>query len=453
MRRSEASQGSDCTIPATMRYPGAVLPICASVSVILTSCAPPRYAEGQSWVTAGPMVGHTTATSAIVWARASGEGDVSVRYATDASMKDARESDTVSAKMASDLTVHMAIPDLKPDTRYFYELVSRGSASARHTFKTAPSGGAKFRVAFGSCAGQPGQTVFRAMREAKPDLLLMLGDNVYANASELPALRAYYRNSRAEPDFGAVIAETPTWAIWDDHDFLGNDLDGTAPGKENALKAFREYWANGNVPDTSQRGIWHRFTWGNVEFFMLDDRFHRNVVKGSMLGPTQRRWLFDNLKQSNAMFKVIASGSVWNTQKPHDSWNEFPEERRALFEHIAAHKIAGVVLMAGDIHRGEVWRMKTELPYPLYELVSSPLAMRVSDCTGEHPERLGCYSGNMFSTLDVDTVSTPAALHVALHDEGGKVVFAHDISVDEIGGPTKAEPLRPTVNPGDNYED
>jgi alkaline phosphatase D len=418
----------------------------------LSSCAPLRYAEGQSWITAGPMVGHTTSTTALVWARASSESGVSVRYATDASMKDARESDPVSARMASDLTVHMAITDLKPDTRYFYELVSRGSASARHTFKTAPANGAKFRVAFGSCAGQPGQTVFRAVRATKADVLLMLGDNVYANASELTTLRSYYRKSRADPDFAAVIADTPTWAIWDDHDFLGNDLDGTAPGKENALAAFREYWANGNASTTTQRGIWHRFTWGNVEFFMLDDRYHRNVNKGSMLGPAQRRWLFDNLLQSTAMFKVIASGSTWNTQKPGDSWNEFPQERRALFRHIAAHNIAGVVLMAGDIHRGEVWRMKTEVPYPLYEFISSPLAMRVSDCAGENPERLGCYSGNMFSTLDVDTVSTPARLRVEMHDEGGKVVFGREISVDEIGGPTVSAP-KVSVNSGDSYED
>ena len=400
------------------------------------------------------MVGSATRTTAVIWARTAFETDVAVRYGDDPSMKDAKESATESAKRSSDLTVHIPLGDLKPDTRYFYELTSRGSASPRHSFKTAPANGAKFRIAFGSCAGFPGQVIFRAVRQTKPDLLLMLGDNTYANANELDVIRSYYQKSRAESDFATLIAETPTWAIWDDHDFLGNDLDGRTPGKDHALQAFREYWANTSTPNTRQRGIWYRFLWGNVEFFMLDDRYWRNVVKGSMLGPTQRRWLWDSLKQSTAMFKVIASGSVWNPQKHDDSWNEFPEERRLLFEHIATNKIAGAVLMSGDIHHGEVWKMKNEAPYPIYEFVSSPLAMRASDCTGETAERLGCYGGgNMFSTLDVDTVSTPATLHVEMHDEGGKVLFSHNISVDEIGGPTKAQAFVPTINAGDTYED
>ncbi len=420
------------------------------MGAILSSCAPPRYAAGESWISAGPMVGNTSTSTATVWARGMAETDIAVRYATDPSMKDAKESAAEGAKKASDLTVRISLTDLKPDTRYFYELTSRGAVSSRHSFKTAPASSAKFRVAFGSCAGFASQVVFRAIRETKPDLLLMLGDNHYANANELDAIRSHYQKSRVDPDFATVIAETPTWAIWDDHDFLGNDVDGRAPGKEHALQAFREYWANASTPNLQQRGIWYQFSWGNVEFFMLDDRYWRNVVKGSMLGPTQRRWLWDSLKRSTAMFKVIASGSVWNSQKHDDSWNEFAEERRALFEHIARNKIAGVVLMSGDIHHGEVWRMKTEVPYPLYEFVSSPLSMRPSDCAGDATERLGCYGGgNMFSTLDFDTSTSPATVHSEMHDESGKLIFSHNISVDEIGGPTKADP----PSTGDTYED
>ena len=91
--------------------------------------------------------------------------------------------------------------------------------------------------------------------------------------------------------------------MWDDHDYGPNDSDGTAAGKENSLVAFKELFANPGAGTSDTPGAFYRFSWGDVDFFMLDGRYHRSPDKAPnddnkrMLGDAQFKWLADELRQ------------------------------------------------------------------------------------------------------------------------------------------------------------
>ena len=117
--------------------------------------------------------------------------------------------------------------------------------------------------------------------------------------------------------------------------------------------------------------------------FFIDCRYYRDPKKEpdhpekTFLGKEQREWLQQSLKDSEAPFKVLISGSGWSKAKGPggDSWASYLHERNALFDFIRDNQINGVILLSGDTHTGELnaipWSEKGG--YDFYDLVSSPL--------------------------------------------------------------------------------
>ena len=145
------------------------------------------------------------------------------------------------------------------------------------------------------------------------DFVLFLGDNHYANTNSPAIQRQFYADQRATAGFRDFSARLPTYAIWDDHDFGPDNSDGTMPGKELSLATFREHWPNPSFGETNNLGIYFSFIRGDVEFFMLDGRYHRSPNKApndahkTMLGERQRAWLKRGLTMSKARIKILVS--------------------------------------------------------------------------------------------------------------------------------------------------
>ncbi|MBK7877575.1 MAG: alkaline phosphatase D family protein [Planctomycetes bacterium] len=304
-------------------------------------------------------------------------------------------------------------------------------------------GSDEFRLAVGSCANEKlGETnpAWKALLAAKPDALLLLGDTPYIDTTELDVQRRRYREFYSNPDLAALMQVTPTWATWDDHDFAGDGADGTAKGKENARRAFVEYHALASYGERDQ-GIYTRFQLGAADVFVLDTRWFSgtepsfaDATKPTLLGKQQWEWLTRGLKESTAPFKLLACGMVWNgavrPNKP-DYWMAYPHERQALFDFVAKEKIAGVVLVSGDIHRSRVYAFPPEntgVPYPLHELVTSPLGNHPMDAANVASKDLVFDSGDkhQFLLLDVERERLVARFHAAARGEVHRLELAHD---------------------------
>ena len=75
-------------------------------------------------------------------------------------------------------------------------------------------------------------------------------------------------------------------------------------------------------------GITSYFQWGDVDFFLLDNRYFRSpnyLTEGekTILGKEQLEWLIDALVKSRAPFKMVAiGGQVLNTAEKYENYAE-----------------------------------------------------------------------------------------------------------------------------------
>jgi alkaline phosphatase D len=127
----------------------------------------------------------------------------------------------------------LEVAGLHPATRYFYRVLinDKAGAAAATSFVTPPpeNVGGRLRFAVTSCVGLPEDAApaWAELAKVPIDLLLRLGDNVYAGSTDPEVQRRTYYAHRRIPAHRAVVARTPSLAIWDDWDYAGNTA--TAP--------------------------------------------------------------------------------------------------------------------------------------------------------------------------------------------------------------------------------
>ena len=80
------------------------------------------------------------------------------------------------------------------------------------------------RIVFGSCIRQDRpQPIWTAVQAVEPDLLVLLGDNIYGDSDDMDVLRAKWDRLATDPGFRAIADAVPLLATWDDHDYGRND--------------------------------------------------------------------------------------------------------------------------------------------------------------------------------------------------------------------------------------
>lgn len=395
----------------------------------------------------GPMVGAVTDDSISIWIRVSGPYRCQLEVDRRPDFASPILSEPVHTKKENDYCATLTIGNLQPDTRYYYRISVNSDLDSysrnRMPFytKTAPPTNrpTRFSIAFGSCARiqrDREQAIWNIVNEWNPDLFFWLGDNVYADTLDADIIAEEYRRQRELASIQSLLCRVPQLAIWDDHDYGLNDHDKTNPIKQEALEIFRLYWPNLSYGLPSVPGVFFKYRYGHVDFFFLDVRYHRdpNRVPDSpektMLGKQQLSWLKEELAASDAVFKILISGSGWTKAKGMggDSWSSFIAERNDLFDYIRDREISGVVLLSGDTHVGELncvpW--SEQGGYDLYDLVSSPLAQ--SPGTGwfaRRPEiriRPLYYSSPNFGFIEFEIGESPS-LRFNLVDPQGYTVW------------------------------
>lgn len=407
----------------------------------------------------GPLIGHVTDTTASIWVRTNRESLVSVIVATKAAPTvEVQRAATRTGRSSreNDFTQVIHVKGLQPNTEYVYDVyvddygfLDRGfKPLPGQTFKTtAPVGKpTKFTIAFGGGAGYvpEHEHMWNTIAATKPDAMLLLGDNVYIDDPKSPAMQKYcYYRRQSRPEFRKLVAKTPTYTIWDDHDFATNDSWGgpaieDPKWKRPVWKIFAQNWANpGYGGGEKQPGCWYDFHIGDVHFIMLDGRYYRTDPKDAepnMLGVVQRKWLFDKLKASKGTFKVICSPVPWTyvaKGNSKDTWNGYKSERDSIFSFLSDNKIEGVVLMSADRHRSDLWKINRSNGYPLYEFNSSRLTNQ-----HVHPEmKQAEFSFNKkqsFGLVTFDTTAKKPSVNYKIMTIDGDEVFDFNLERSKL---------------------
>lgn len=384
-----------------------------------------------------------------IWVRLSAPEEVQIEYGPQNDPAVLRRTAPQRARKDNDYTVVLPLRDLAPATTYRYRAIVAGAPDMnqeplgffRATTAPAPTTRTQFSVAFGACPRverHPVQPIWAALQARQPNLMLWLGDNVYADTLDPDILAECYQRQRALPEMQQFIRTVPQLAIWDDHDFGLNDSDKNNPIKVQSLEIFRRYWANPAYGLPNTPGVFFSFSYGRVDFLMLDCRYHRyssvapDVPGKTALGSAQKDWLKSALRSSIAPFKIVVSGQPWSDEKGPDgeSWEAFANERAELLAFIRDEKISGIVLLSGDNHVGELNCLPESAHggYDLFELSSSPLAQDPSVSWVNYRTiprlRQVYFSGSNFGLLSFDFAPADPVLTLTLHDEQGNSVWA-----------------------------
>ena len=213
------------------------------------------------------------------------------------------------------------------------------------------------RLAFGSCATQERpQPIWNAILASRPQLLLLLGDNIYADTKDMDVMRRKYAKLAAIPGFQAVRQACPILATWDDHDLGANDAGSDYPMKEESQQVFLDFFGDpADSPRRKRPGVYDAHLFGpegkRVQVIMLDTRYFRSSplkrnqvpVTGqgpyipnsdpntTILGEDQWTWLAEQLKVPAEIHLLVSSIQVVAEDHGWEKWMNFPHERERLF--------------------------------------------------------------------------------------------------------------------------
>ena len=312
------------------------------------------------------ILGRPTSNSIAVSALVAEPADAFVEFGARSG---ALTTKTNTIQAAPDRPVDFLLADLKPNTRYFYRVVTRNKSATEfkpgpeYTFHTQRAPGATF--AFGVQGDSHPERLNRMyhpelylrtmdhVRKDRPDFYLTLGDDfsvehLYnADNLNLQTVGELYRNQRNF--LGRMASSTALFLVNGNHEQAARHL---LRGKEDSVPVIvgksRLLWFPLPAPDSFYTGNkepvqfvglprdYYAWQWGDALFIAIDPYWHSPVQidsgiggkqskdgnrKGgrrgdgwaTTMGDAQYQWLKNTLEQSKARFKFVFAHHVLGT--------------------------------------------------------------------------------------------------------------------------------------------
>ena len=472
-------------------------------------------------VTHTPVVGAVTSSAAKFVVRTDEVAGVKMMLSTDGdNWTNPVYSNQLTTSIDKDYFAILDVAGLNPNTEYFYQPVVSGQSVSDFSgkFKTFPITGesAVFSFLFGSCQQEafndPKSNIGGIFPDmAAEDALFFLhqgdwgypdttdseqGDSLNYFAKDMDLQYSSYK-TRYDPNFpmAELLKVIPVDFVYDDHDFVNNNSDFTykSQGGDNSIQVYQEAFPHYPLPSASN-GLWHKFSCGDVDLFVVDNRTQRDpnmngltmfgdrlvftanyLDNHTILGDEQMTWLIDQLKTSTATWKFISSGTPFNpatrgiidlasmlhgtaydpilnpatgqpasmaylTEEFSDSWRGFPASIYKLLSGIITNEITNVIFLSGDTHNSGIDDGENSL---IPEIMAGPLDRSNSQIVALSKEMFKMVGFNKGGHT-YDNAKPPD-----LGNAYGKVkVFGADSVVLNIVSETKNILAKHTVLPG-----
>lgn len=311
------------------------------------------------------------------------------------------------------------------------------------------------KIAFGSCSHQESkEQMWDAIDKEHPDLLVMLGDNIYGDTQDMVELKRRYDTLGAQADFQRLRKNTKILAIWDDHDYGVNDSGGDYRWKNESRKIMLDFFEEpkDSILRTQEGGIFrsHVIESGKlkVHIVLVDTRWNRSPLKSlsdpseiaknqlkqrgknivnedknaTILGAQQWLWLEKELQKPSDILVFASSIQVLADESGWESWSNFPGEREKLLKMLAKYRKQSKLsfIISGDIHRAEFDKIK--LPTnkePLWEFISSGFT-HAGTFLPENQYRISTFRKPNYGTIEI-AESPRLEVKVKIKDRESKI--------------------------------
>ena len=355
--------------------------------------------------------------------------EVAWQVCSDQAMKNIVAQGTEIASPHFAHSVHVEVSGLEPGRPYWYRFTAGDELSPIGRTRTAPaidSMPERLRFAFASCQHYESGffNAYYHMANDDLDLVVHLGDYIYEGDGARGAIRKHvgleinslddYRNRHAQyktdTDLQAAHAAFPWLVTWDDHELDNNYASDISEQtfvdpaeflirRANAYQAYYEHMPlrKSAIPHGPLMQIYRGCAWGRLaDFDVLDTRQYRSDQpcgdrntepcadalsdKQTMLGAEQQNWLDDRLRQSPAIWNVLAQQVMMGRADRKagagvaysmDQWPGYEVPRRRLMQFLQDHKIKNPIVLTGDIHTNWVNDLKIDFDDPTAPTVAS----------------------------------------------------------------------------------
>lgn len=285
------------------------------------------------------------------------------------------------------------IKNLDPLKTYILSVLNKnGKIIDERGFKPLRLGKKKARVGLVSCTDDrvPAATkMWTSYLNKFLDVNFMIGDNVYAdrldNGEALTAdpeqLWLRYIQTWDRLYFYHSANLSPTYYLWDDHDYGKNDGGGDYKYKKESLEIFWTFHPGGELKNSYQKtlGAGSILKAFDQDFIFVDGRYFRGDKNGSKWGEKQTALILDEIKSSKSKIVWLIQGDqFFGAYHPFESFEkDHPGDFAKLLRNLK--KIGKkIVFVSGDRHLTEIMKIEKELlGYPTYEITSSGMHAKV----------------------------------------------------------------------------
>ena len=280
----------------------------------------------------------------------------------------------------------------------------------------------KFTIIFGSCSNQNNKMKhWQTIIDYKPDLLILLGDNVYGDFNNESAnqLKQAYKKLSENSNFQYIKNNIPIISIWDDHDYGINDGGRNWEYKSIAKKLFLDFFSvNSNDVRYKRDGIYNSndillFN-KKIKIVSLDTRYFKDDFilnqdrslnkkykidynkNKTILGKEQWKWLNNELKKEYDLLILLSSFQVLSTSHGWEKWNNIFYEREKLLQLLNKNQLS--LILSGDRHLAGIYNYKN-----IYEITASSFNQRTFNNIEKDNLRVGeLVNKNNFGIIELD---------------------------------------------------
>ncbi len=341
------------------------------------------------------------------------------------------------------------VTDLLPGEDYELQISSpEGVLLDTRIFSTLRPELAEVKIALASCMRDTKADfqapMWKALSDAKPDLLFMLGDNVYVDDTpshpekigpDEEKIWRRYTETRMTLDLYHLPRLIPTLATWDDHDFGLNNSYGNTPWKNPATTVFRTLYAQDAVmPEVAWGpGISTSFSAYGQRFYLMDNRSFRDLryLGYDHWGKGQENWLFDHLSVEKTPGWIFTGSQVFGGYR--SGWSYEGTNARAFKNTLERLKKieAPVLFGSGDVHYSEVMKLEDSLlGYNSIEITSSSMHSNAREPEKGNQRRLASVGEFNFVMAMVRVLPAGLNLDLVSYGAGSRQYFdLQDITI------------------------
>ncbi|MXX60583.1 MAG: c-type cytochrome [Holophagales bacterium] len=320
------------------------------------------------------------------------------------------------------------------------------------------------RIAIGSGADQNrAQPVWDTVLALRPQLTLMLGNNILAGTEDMQELRLQYDKLTAKPGFAELRRQSRFMATWNDLDFGREDGGADFDERAESQQVFLDFWNEpSGSPRRHQQGVYTSQRFGppgrRLQVILLDTRYGRGPLwqvspeearrrqlrgmgpylpndheRARMLSEEQWRWLEQQLRQPADLRLIVTSIPFVMEFSGWESWANMPNERQRLIDLIRDTGATGVLLLSGDSPWADISRLDGVASYPLWDFTTGPLNRRSTTGIGPNRHRVGqATRESNFGYIEIDWTAADPGVRVEVRNVANRGLLRQTLRLSEL---------------------